>query len=64
MSRMRLLQGQGTGESALVCLYCGAEAESKPPYEVMYCYCRSTGTDSGGAPDAPGGPARFAARAG
>lgn len=40
MSRMRLMDA-GTGAGRLVCLYCGAEAESRPPYAVMYCDCRS-----------------------
>ena len=35
------MQADAAGASALVCLYCGAEAESKPPYEVVYCHCRS-----------------------
>ena len=29
------------GTSALECLYCGATAESTPPYAVAYCHCRS-----------------------
>lgn len=48
------MEARGTGASALVCLYCGVEAESRPPYEVMYCYCRSTDAD-GAAPN--GAPA-------
>ena len=42
MSRMRLMQTAGTGASELECLYCGATTESKPPYAVVYCHCRST----------------------
>lgn len=41
MSRMRLMQADDTGASALECLYCGARSESRPPYAVMYCHCRS-----------------------
>jgi hypothetical protein len=41
MSRMRLMQADKAGATALVCLYCGAEAESKPPYAVVYCHCRT-----------------------
>jgi hypothetical protein len=43
------MQGEGSGASALVCLYCGAEAESKPPYPVRYCHCRA-GREERGAP--------------
>lgn len=35
------MQGDRAGATALVCLYCGAQAESTPPYAVMYCHCRS-----------------------
>ncbi|HEV2149847.1 MAG TPA: hypothetical protein VGR37_20785 [Longimicrobiaceae bacterium] len=54
MSRMRLMEG-GAGATALVCLYCGAETESKPPYEVMYCDCRSVrdGCDAVSRPTLP-----------
>lgn len=41
MSRMRLMQADESGASALECLYCGARSESRPPYAVMYCDCRS-----------------------
>lgn len=45
MSRMRLMQADETGASALECLYCGARTESRPPYAVMYCHCRSLRED-------------------
>ena len=38
---MRLMDAGAAGGSRLVCLYCGIEAESRPPYAVMYCDCRS-----------------------
>lgn len=41
MSRMRLMEAGGARAGALVCMHCGAEAESKPPYAVIYCDCRS-----------------------
>lgn len=43
------MQAEGTGADALVCLYCGAEAEAKPPYEVVRCDCRSAGANRGAA---------------
>ena len=49
MSRMRLMQADEAGASALVCLYCGARAESKPPYAVVYCHCRSVAVQQGAA---------------
>ena len=41
MSRMRLMRADEPGSNALECLYCGATAESRPPYAVVYCDCRS-----------------------
>ncbi|HEX2208889.1 MAG TPA: hypothetical protein VHG93_14515 [Longimicrobium sp.] len=41
MSRMRLMQAGDAGATALECLYCGARAECRPPYAVVYCHCRS-----------------------
>ena len=41
MSRMRLMQADEAGATALECLYCGARCASTPPYAVMYCDCRS-----------------------
>ena len=35
------MQGEGSGAAELVCLYCGAQAESNPPYPVRYCHCRA-----------------------
>lgn len=62
MSRMRLMQADAAGASALVCLYCGARAESKPPYEVRYCHCRSVRFE-GGAMARRGEAPALAARA-
>ena len=62
MSRMRLMQADAAGASALVCLYCGTRAESEPPYEVRYCHCRSERFD-GGAMEGRGGAPALAARA-
>lgn len=42
---MRLMQADETGATALVCLYCGAEQESAPPYAVAYCHCRSVAAE-------------------
>lgn len=58
MSRMRLMQGDEAGATALVCLYCGAQAESKPPYAVIYCHCRSDGAERGDATASRHGAAR------
>jgi len=49
MSRMRLMQADEAGASALECLYCGARSESKPPYAVMYCDCRYAREDGDAA---------------
>lgn len=43
------MEAGSPGGATLVCLYCGTEAASMPPYEVMYCYCRS-GADGGPVP--------------
>ena len=47
MSRMRLMLANEAGESTMECLYCGARSESRPPYAVMYCHCRSVREDAG-----------------
>lgn len=47
MSRMRLMQADATGASALECLYCGARAESSAP--VVYCDCRYAREDGAAA---------------
>ena len=39
------MQADETGASALVCLYCGAEQESTPPWAVVYCHCRSVAAE-------------------
>jgi hypothetical protein len=41
MSRMRLMEAGGARAGALVCMHCGAEKASRPPYAVVYCDCRS-----------------------
>jgi hypothetical protein len=34
------MKGVTPGVYAVVCLHCGAETESRPPHDVMYCFCR------------------------
>lgn len=43
---MRLMKDANGGRSTLTCVYCGAEAESKPPYPVVYCYCRGVAAEA------------------
>jgi hypothetical protein len=43
------MQGEGSEAGALVCPYCGARAESKPPYPVRYCHCRAGRGEAQGA---------------
>ncbi|HEV3050760.1 MAG TPA: hypothetical protein VGX50_10640 [Longimicrobium sp.] len=58
MSRMRLMQSAEGGVAALECLYCGAQAQSGPPYAVVYCHCRSYGAERHTPGAAPRTPAR------
>jgi hypothetical protein len=41
-----MMQADETGATALVCLYCGAEQVSAPPYAVAYCHCRSVAAET------------------
>jgi hypothetical protein len=55
---MRLMQSAEGGAAALECLYCGAQAQSGPPYAVVYCHCRSYGAERHPPGAAPRTPAR------
>jgi hypothetical protein len=48
---MRLMMAADGKSGMLTCVYCGAESESKQPYPVVYCHCRSVALEPSVEPE-------------